>query len=126
MRKNYSNSKGCVFNTHEHNHVLEVSHKIHVGIKKFQEYVSYSACFTCLPVGASLVQLAHSSDVQFALGWRRKSNTKYLVLSISRSAGLLRTIQHSRPRWSSGYHTRLWIRGSRVRSRLGSMNFFRA
>ena len=32
----------------------------------------------------------------------------------------------SRPRWSSGYHTCLWIRGSRVRSRLGSMDFFRA
>ena len=29
----------------------------------------------------------------------------------------------SRPRWSSGYHTRLWIRGSRVRSRPGSMGF---
>ena len=32
----------------------------------------------------------------------------------------------SRPRWSSGYHTRLWFRGSRVRSRLRSMDFFRA
>ena len=32
----------------------------------------------------------------------------------------------SRPRWSSGYQTRLWIRGSRVPSRLGSMDFFRA
>ena len=29
----------------------------------------------------------------------------------------------SRPRWSSGYHTRFWIRGSRVRSRPGSMYF---
>ena len=32
----------------------------------------------------------------------------------------------SRPRCSSGYHTRLWIRGSQVRSRQGSMDFFRA
>ena len=29
----------------------------------------------------------------------------------------------SLPRWSSGYHTRLWIRGSRVRFRTGSMDF---
>ena len=29
----------------------------------------------------------------------------------------------SRPRWSSGYHTRLWIQGSRIRSRPGSMDF---
>ena len=29
----------------------------------------------------------------------------------------------SQPRWSSGYHTRLWIRGSRVRSRPGPMDF---
>ena len=27
-----------------------------------------------------------------------------------------------RPRWSSGYHTRLWIRGSRVTSRPGCKN----
>ena len=33
------------------------------------------------------------------------------------------TLAKSRPRWSSGYHTRLWIRGSRVRSRPGSMDF---
>ena len=30
-----------------------------------------------------------------------------------------------RPWWSSVYHTRLWIRGSRVRSRPRSMDFFR-
>ena len=29
----------------------------------------------------------------------------------------------SRPRWSSGYHTRHWIRGSRVQTRPGSMDF---
>ena len=89
MRKNYSNSKGCIFNTHEHNYVLEVSLKIHVGIKRFHVYVFFGACFTCLPVGASLVQLANSFDVQFALGWRRQSNTKYSVLSVSRSSSLL-------------------------------------
>ena len=32
----------------------------------------------------------------------------------------------SRPRWSSGYHTRHWIRGSRVQTRPRSMDFFRA
>ena len=32
----------------------------------------------------------------------------------------------SRPRRSSGYHTLLWIRGSRVRSRPGSMDFFQS
>ena len=31
-----------------------------------------------------------------------------------------------RPRSSSGYHTRLWIRGSRVRTRPGSMDFFQS
>ena len=31
-----------------------------------------------------------------------------------------------RPRWSSGYRTLLWIRSSRVRSRPGSIDFFRA
>ena len=30
------------------------------------------------------------------------------------------------PRWSSGYHTRLWFRGSRVRSRPGSRDFFQS
>ena len=30
------------------------------------------------------------------------------------------------PWWSSGYHTHLWIRGSWVRFRPGSMDFFRA
>ena len=35
-------------------------------------------------------------------------------------------ISVSRPRWPSGYHTRLWIRGSRVRSRPGSMDFFQS
>ena len=32
----------------------------------------------------------------------------------------------SLPRWASGYHNRLWIRGSRVRSRPGSMDFFQS
>ena len=36
------------------------------------------------------------------------------------------TIIISQPWWSSGYHTPLRIRGSRVRSRPGSMDFFRA
>ena len=31
----------------------------------------------------------------------------------------------SRPQWSRGYHTRHWIRGSRVQTRTGSMDFFR-
>ena len=31
-----------------------------------------------------------------------------------------------RPRWSSGYHTSLWIPGSRIRSQPESMDFFRA
>ena len=31
-----------------------------------------------------------------------------------------------RPRSSSGYNTRLWIRGSRVRSQPGSMDFFQS
>ena len=30
----------------------------------------------------------------------------------------------SRPRWSRGYHTRLWIRGSRVRSWPGSLKYW--
>ena len=29
----------------------------------------------------------------------------------------------SRPRWSSGYHTYHWIRGSRVQTRPGLMDF---
>ena len=29
-------------------------------------------------------------------------------------------------RWSSGYHTRHWIRGSRVHTRAGSMDFFQS
>ena len=32
----------------------------------------------------------------------------------------------SRPQWSNGHHTRLWIRRSRVRSRRGSMDFFQS
>ena len=39
---------------------------------------------------------------------------------------MCRYFHRCRHRWSSGYHTRLWIRGSRVRSRPGSMDFFRA
>ena len=31
-----------------------------------------------------------------------------------------------RPRWCRGYHTRVWIRDSRVRSRPGSMDFFKS
>ena len=30
----------------------------------------------------------------------------------------------SRPRWSRGYRTRHWIRGSRARTRPGMMDFF--
>ena len=32
----------------------------------------------------------------------------------------------NRPRWSHGYHTRHWIRGSRVQTQPVSMDFFRA
>ena len=45
------------------------------------------------------------------------------MLHLDYSGGLILT---SRPQWSSGYHIRLWIRGSRVRSRPGSMDFIRA
>ena len=33
---------------------------------------------------------------------------------------------YCRPRWLSGYHTRHWVRGSRVRSRPRSINFFQS
>ena len=36
------------------------------------------------------------------------------------------TFLYGRPRWSSGYHTCLWIRGSRVRAQPWSMNFFQS
>jgi hypothetical protein len=31
-----------------------------------------------------------------------------------------------RPRWSSGHHARLWIRGLRIQTRPGLVDFFRA
>ena len=55
----------------------------------------------------------------FRLKIRLKCNTVHTFIKRVRSPVY-------RPRWSSGYHTRLWIRGSLVRSRPGSMEFFRA
>ena len=46
----------------------------------------------------------------------RTSITISFVISVHKT--------NCRPRWSSGYHTRLWIRGSRIRSLPGLMDFF--
>ena len=56
-------------------------------------------------------------------------DVQYVTISMYR-LDVRKTIKNvintkSRPRWSSGYHTLLWIRGS-LRSRPGSMDFFRA
>ena len=50
-----------------------------------------------------------------------------VVINASRClTDVTRTIPSCRPRWSRGYHTRHWIRGSRVQTRPGSMDFFQS
>ena len=54
---------------------------------------------------------------------------EYLMLRPLKVAIYASLFSHNNPcraRWSSGYHTRLWIRGSRVRSRPRSMDFFQS
>ena len=44
----------------------------------------------------------------------------------TRSITIMKIDKEQSALWSIGYHTRLWIRGSRVQTRPGSMDFFRA
>ena len=56
-----------------------------------------------------------------ALGSPNKEELQAMLQNLERWA-----IDNSRPWWSSGYYTRLWIRGLRVQTRPGSMDFFQS
>ena len=58
----------------------------------------------------------------------RKAVLQNRHFTMSELCGQFLQMSHSlcRPRWSRGYHTRHWIRGSRVQTRPGAMDFSRA